>query len=125
MPTPSLARCCAWPAASPIRRTSSNTGAWGKYAAAGLGIDLPRTLLPQNITASLTGGAGYSWFGNQKAELGGFPLPAYLNWKAGVTFTREKLNLDLRYYDTNLVEGELFRLHRRSQRHARREHRPA
>jgi uncharacterized protein (TIGR02001 family) len=87
---------------------SSNTGAWGQYAAAGLGIDLPRALLPQNITASLTGGAGYSWFGTQKAELGGFPLPAYLNWQAGVTFTREKLNLDLRYYDTNLSKENCF-----------------
>lgn len=86
----------------------SNTGGWGQYAAAGLGIDLPRNLLPANLTASLTGGAGYSWFGNQKADLGGFPLPAYVNWQAGVTFTRDKLNLDLRYYDTNLSKENCF-----------------
>jgi uncharacterized protein (TIGR02001 family) len=86
----------------------SNTGAWSKYAAFGLGIDLPSGVLPRNVTASLTGGAGYFWFGNQSAELGGFPLPAYLNWNAGVTFTRNMLNLDLRYYDTNLSKEDCF-----------------
>lgn len=86
----------------------SNTGAWSNYAAFGLGIDLPRDLLPRNVTASLTGAVGYFWFGNQSAELGGFPLPAYLNWQAGVTFTRQVFNLDLRYYDTNLSKEDCF-----------------
>jgi len=86
----------------------SNTGAWSMYAAFGLGIDLPRNILPPKVTASLTGAVGYSWFGNQSAELGGFPLPAYLNWHAGVTFTRQVLNLDLRYYDTNLSKEDCF-----------------
>ena len=52
--------------------------------AAGLGIDLPASVLPDKIAASLTGGAGYFWFGNQEVALGGLPLPAYLNWNAGV-----------------------------------------
>lgn len=86
----------------------SNTGAWSKYAAFGLGVDLPRDALPQNVTASLTGSAGYYWFGNQSAALGGFPLPAYLNWSAGMTFTRQIFNLDLRYYDTNLSKENCF-----------------
>jgi uncharacterized protein (TIGR02001 family) len=86
----------------------SNTGAWSKYAAFGLGIDLPSKLLPQDISASVTGGAGYFWFGNQSPALGGFPLPAYLNWNAGVTFTKKMLNLDLRYYDTNLSKENCF-----------------
>jgi len=86
----------------------SNTGAWSKYAAGGLGVDLPRNALPHDITASVTGGAGYYWFGNQSAALGGFPLPAYLNWNAGVTFTRSRFNLDLRYYDTNLSKEDCF-----------------
>lgn len=86
----------------------SNTGAWSKYAAFGLGIDLPGKLLPQDLSASVTGGAGYSWFGNQSAALGGFPLPAYLNWNAGVMFTRKNLNLDLRYSDTNLSKEDCF-----------------
>jgi uncharacterized protein (TIGR02001 family) len=86
----------------------SNTGAWSKYAAFGLGIDLPSNVLPAKLAVSLTGGAGYSWFGNQSAQLGGFPLPAYLNWNAGVTFTRSIFNLDLRYYDTNLSKENCF-----------------
>jgi uncharacterized protein (TIGR02001 family) len=86
----------------------SNTGAWSKYAAFGLGFDLPASALPQNVTASLSGGAGYFWFGNQSAALGGFPLPAYLNWNAGLTVTRGPFNLDLRYHDTNLSKEDCF-----------------
>ena len=86
----------------------SNTGAWSWYAAAGLGYDVPSNLLPQDVGVSFTGGAGYSWFGNQSQELGGFPLPAYLNWQVGVTFTRKIFNLDLRYYDTNLSKENCF-----------------
>jgi hypothetical protein len=52
--------------------------------------------------------AGYFWFGNQSPALGGFPLPAYANWNAGVTFTRNRLHLDLRYYDTNLSRENCF-----------------
>src|SRR5262245_10534896 len=86
----------------------SNTGAWSKYAAFGLGLDLPGNVTPRDIGVSLTGGLGYSWFGNQSATLGGFPLPAYLNWNAGVTFTYKNLNLDLRYSDTNLSKENCF-----------------
>jgi len=86
----------------------SNTGAWSWYAAAGLGYDVPSNLLPQDVGISFTGGAGYSWFGNQSQELGGFPLPAYLNWQVGVTFTRKIFSLDLRYYDTNLSKENCF-----------------
>jgi uncharacterized protein (TIGR02001 family) len=86
----------------------SNTGAWGEYAAFGIGLDLPSYAIPQDIGAAITGGAGYSRFGNQSAAFGGFPLPAYLNWNAGVTFKRKNLNLDLRYYDTNLSKEDCF-----------------
>jgi hypothetical protein len=46
--------------------------------------------------------------GNQSLALGGFPLPAYVNWNAGVTFSRKVFNLDLRYYDTNLSKEDCF-----------------
>ena len=80
--------------------------------------------LPQDVTVSLTGGAGYFWFGNQSAELGGFPLPAYLNWNAGVTFTRKHLQPRSALLRHQSVEGRLLRLHRRSRCHSRRKHRP-
>jgi uncharacterized protein (TIGR02001 family) len=86
----------------------SNTGAWSQYAAAGLGYDVPSHLLPQDIGVSFTGGAGYSWFGRQSLVLGGFPLPAYLNWSVGMTVTRKILNLDLRFHDTNLTKESCF-----------------
>ena len=86
----------------------SNTGAWSWYAAGEVGYDVPSRLLPTDIGVSFTGGAGYSWFGNQSADLGGFPLPSYLNWQAGVTLTRKVFSLDLRYYDTNLSKGNCF-----------------
>jgi len=86
----------------------SNTGAWSWYAAAGLCYDIPKRLLPMDGGMSFTGAAGYSWFGNQSPQLGGFALPAYLNWHAGVTFTRKVFNLDLRYYDTNLSKENCF-----------------
>jgi uncharacterized protein (TIGR02001 family) len=86
----------------------SNTGAWSQYVAAGVGYDLPTPLLPKNVSVSFTTAAGYSWFGNQAPQLGGFPLPAYLNWHAGVTFTHKAFNLDLRYYDTNMSKENCF-----------------
>jgi len=86
----------------------SNTGAWSQYVAAGVGYDVPGRLLPPNLGISFTSAAGYSWFGNQASALGGFPLPAYLNWQAGVTFTHKAFNLDLRYYDSNLSKENCF-----------------
>jgi len=86
----------------------SNTGAWSQYVAAGLGYDVPTRLLPQKLGVSFTTAVGYSWFGNQAPQLGSFPLPAYLNWNAGVTFTYKAFNLDLRYYDTNLSKENCF-----------------
>jgi uncharacterized protein (TIGR02001 family) len=86
----------------------SNTDAWSQYVAAGLGYDLPTRILPQSLGMSFTTAVGYSWFGNQAPHLGNFPLPAYLNWQAGVTFTHKAFNLDLRYYDTNLSKDNCF-----------------
>jgi uncharacterized protein (TIGR02001 family) len=86
----------------------SNTGAWSQYVAAGLGYDVPNRLLAKNLSVSFTTATGYFWFGNQAPQLGGFPLPAYLNWNAGVTFTYKAFNFDLRYYDTNLSKENCF-----------------
>jgi uncharacterized protein (TIGR02001 family) len=86
----------------------SNTGAWSKYAAAGIGIELPNSGLLPDVTASFTTSAGYLWFGNQSAAHGGFALPAYATWNAGITFKRKRFNFDLRYYDTNLSRENCF-----------------
>jgi uncharacterized protein (TIGR02001 family) len=86
----------------------SNTGAWSWYAAAGLGYEIPAETLPLDVAIAFTAAAGYSWFGRQSAALGGFELPAYLNWQVGVTFTHKFLNLDLRYYDTDLTKENCY-----------------
>lgn len=86
----------------------SNTGAWSQYAAAGMAYEVPRQFLPSDLSVSFTAAAGYSWFGNQSADLGGFALPSYLNWQAGVTFTWKAISLDLRYHDTNLSKENCF-----------------
>jgi uncharacterized protein (TIGR02001 family) len=86
----------------------SNTGAASWYAAAGFGYDVPSRVLPPDIGMSFTAAAGYSWFGDQSPDLGGFPLPEYFNWQAGVTFTHKMINLDLRYHDTNLSKEDCF-----------------
>jgi uncharacterized protein (TIGR02001 family) len=86
----------------------SKTGAWSKFAAAGLGLELPASLLPDNVTAIATGGAGYFWFGKQKDDFGGFPLPSYVTWNAGVTLGFKNLHLDLRYFDTNLSKENCY-----------------
>jgi uncharacterized protein (TIGR02001 family) len=86
----------------------SNTGAWSHYAAAGFGFEVPARWLPPDIGVSFTTAAGYSWFGRQVSALGGFELPAYLNWQGGVTLSYKSLNIDLRYYDTNLSKENCF-----------------
>jgi uncharacterized protein (TIGR02001 family) len=86
----------------------SNTGAWSRYAAAGVSVDLPQHLLPRGVGVSVSGSAGYYWFGDQSPALGGFPLPAYANWTAGVTLSRKPFNLDLRYSNTNLTKENCF-----------------
>ena len=86
----------------------SNTGAWSEYVAFGASIAMPQSLLPKGIGAKLSGGVGYFWFGPQAPALGGFPLPAYTNWNAGITFSQNVFNLDLRYSDTNLSKENCF-----------------
>jgi uncharacterized protein (TIGR02001 family) len=86
----------------------SKTGAWSQYVAAGASYDLPAHLLPKDISVAFSGATGWSWFGHQSPTLGGFVLPAYLNWHAGVTLTHKLVNLDLRYYDSNLSKENCF-----------------
>lgn len=87
----------------------SNTGAQGQYYAAGFSYNLPRySLLPDGVGVSLSASVGYSRFGGMEEVLGGFPLPAYVNWNAGLAFSWKALTLDLRYYDTNLSQENCY-----------------
>ncbi|HXW26274.1 MAG TPA: hypothetical protein VEK73_16135, partial [Xanthobacteraceae bacterium] len=54
------------------------------------------------------GNLGQSWFGDQSASLGGFPLPSYANWSLGLTFEFDPFTLDLVYSNTNLTKENCF-----------------
>jgi len=47
-----------------------------------------RSVLPQDISMSVTGGAAIL-VRQPVGWLGGFPLPAYVNWNAGITVSRK------------------------------------
>src|SRR5262245_6773639 len=70
----------------------SNTGAWSWYAAGGAAYTVPARLIPLDVGVSFSAAAGHSWFGTQSLALGGFPLPDYLNWHAGVTLSHKNMN---------------------------------
>ena len=106
-PTPRSVSCCASPAASPIRQRLQH-----RRLEQICGNRPGRRSAEQDAAAGCQG-VGERWRGlflvrQSVGCAGGFPLPAYLNWNAGVTFTRKNLNLDLRYYDTNLSRDNCF-----------------
>jgi uncharacterized protein (TIGR02001 family) len=87
----------------------SSTGAWSAYMDASIAIDLPQMGLPKDIGWQFSAGAGYWRFGNTSPAQGGFPLPAYTNWHAGLIFSfKDKLSFDLSYYDTSLSKEDCF-----------------
>ena len=86
----------------------SNTGAWGAYAAGGVGVEVPSPVSSTGHCRIVYRRRRLFLVRQSSPQFGGFPLPAYLNWQFGVTFTRKVFNLDLRYYDTNLSRENCF-----------------
>jgi uncharacterized protein (TIGR02001 family) len=89
----------------------SNTGAWEHYVEGSFDFDLPKVLpklFSKDIEWSLSGSVGRSWFGNQSADLGGFPLPAYTSWSVGISFEYDPFTLGLTYSNTNLTKENCF-----------------
>jgi hypothetical protein len=64
--------------------------------------------ITQTSNAQCGGGNGfaYSAFQNASAYPFGIPLPDYTTWNVGVGLTWSVFTVDLRYYDTNLSEGQ-------------------
>ncbi len=84
----------------------SGTGAWGAYVESGLEIDLPKL---GDVEWTFKANAGYWRFGNVSPALGGFPLPAYTNWRVGLEFDfTDHFTFDLSYWDTNLSKENCF-----------------
>jgi uncharacterized protein (TIGR02001 family) len=90
------------------------TGAWGTYAAATLSYDLPSDLLPADVGWALSLDLGRWLFGNTSsgggvsAAGGGLPLPAFTNWRGGLTFSHRVFKLGLNYTDTNLSKENCY-----------------
>jgi uncharacterized protein (TIGR02001 family) len=91
------------------------SGAWGTYAAGTVALELPGGILPANVGWTLSADLGRSLFGRTSptgggvnADGGGLPLPAYTNWRAGVTFSYNPFKLSLNYADTNLSRENCY-----------------
>ena len=69
------------------------SGAWGTYAAGAISFELPSGFLPADVGWSLSADLGRSVFGRTSGSGGvtagaaGLALPAYTNWRAGLTFS--------------------------------------
>ena len=87
----------------------SGTGAWGAYVEGQVTFDLPQLKLWKPIDWHLIASGGYWRFGNISPDLGGFPLPSYVNWQVGLAFDlTDQVTFDVSYYDTNLSRENCF-----------------
>jgi uncharacterized protein (TIGR02001 family) len=91
------------------------SGAWGTYAVGSFALDLPNGVLPPGVGWTLSADAGRSLFGptspsggGVNADAGGLPLPAYTNWRAGLTFSYSMFKLALNYTDTTLSKENCY-----------------
>ena len=91
------------------------SGAWGTYAAGSFALDLPSGFLPPGLGWTLSADVGRSLFGpttptggGVNADAGGLPLPAYTNWRAGLTFSYNVFKVALNYTDTNLSKENCY-----------------
>ena len=103
------------------------SGAWGTYAAGAISFELPSGFLPADVGWSLSADLGRSVFGRTSGDGGGvtagaagLPLPAYTNWRAGLTFSYNVVQARPQLHRHNALERALLRDDRRPRRPARR-----
>jgi uncharacterized protein (TIGR02001 family) len=89
-----------------------NSGAYGVYYTGNVTFTAPSTSFINGIGAALSADVGYWQLGTTGAFYAvpafpaGVPLPSYLTWDVGLTFSWKAFALDLRYYDTNLTKAQ-------------------
>ena len=82
----------------------------------------PGNMLPAGLGVYVSGEIGHWYLGTSDSVLlhagrrrgrhrcrsvpTAFPTPSYTTWNVGFGFTKSVFTLDLRYYDTNLSEGD-------------------
>ena len=86
----------------------SNTGAWSGYAASGLVTSCPPACCPPISACRSRQPPATPGSATSPTRSAAFRCPPISNWHAGVTITYKSLNLDLRYYDTNLSKENCF-----------------
>ena len=85
----------------------SNTGAWSKYVAAGLGYDVPSSLL-RRTRRVVHRRRRRSRLGVNLRNSAALRPPADPNWQAGATSPARSSISTPHYYDTNLSKGNCF-----------------
>jgi hypothetical protein len=89
-----------------------NTSANGTYASANIKFSAPSSALPTGWGAYFSAEVGYWWLGTSDAfyAVPGFPngidYTDYATWNVGFGISKGVFTLDLRYYDTNLNQGD-------------------
>ncbi|MFL9823447.1 TorF family putative porin [Rhodoplanes sp. SY1] len=83
-----------------------NFGFDAQYAAATLKLTAPSNWLPTGFGLYASGEFGRYWLGTTDAFYGNLRLPDYNTWNVGVGLTWNVFTVDLRYYDTDLSQGE-------------------
>jgi hypothetical protein len=89
-----------------------NSGAYGVFASGIVKWTAPSAWFPKDWGAYFQGEGGYYWFGTTDSFYAtpdfpaGIKYPNYATWNLGIGITWKVFTLDLRYWDTNLSQGD-------------------
>jgi len=88
------------------------SGAPGEYYTGNVTFTAPSTWFSNGLGGYASADIGWWQLGTSSAFYGtaafpaGIPYKSYANWDAGIGLTYKAFTLDLRYYDTNLNQGD-------------------
>ncbi len=83
-----------------------NFGFDAVYASGNATLNLPSAWLLPDTGVYISGEFGRYWLGTTDEFYGNIPLPDYSTWNIGLGLTWKVFTVDMRYYDTDLSEGE-------------------
>lgn len=83
-----------------------NFGFDAQYVSGNLKLTAPSSWLPTGFGLYASGEFGHYFLGTTDAFYGNLRLPDYNTWNVGVALTWNVFTVDVRYYDTDLSQGE-------------------
>lgn len=83
-----------------------NFGFDAKYLSGNVKLTAPSNWLPTGYGLYLSGEVGRYWLGTTDNFYFNVRLPDYTTWNVGIGLTYKVFTVDLRYYDTDLSEGQ-------------------